>query len=317
MANGTPLSRQAGPPYRLHLRHWLSPGDVVALTAAVESLHRAYPGQYQTSVQTTCQELWRYNPRVCDVPAHECHIVEMKYDAIHQCGQRPVSFMAAFCEHLGQEIGKPVPLLTSKPHLYLGPDEGVLDAVRDVGPYVIVNAGRKSDYTAKFAGTHFWQEMADRLKGRVAVVQVGEANPHHLHRPLSGVLDLVGKTSVREFLRLVRYSRAAAGPVSFLLHTSAAFGVPYVCAAGGREEPSWVSYNSTVYLHTMGQLDCCRERACWRSRTVPLGDGDRKDGSVCSLPVVQPDGEYIPRCLQMVGPERVASAIHQILDGGA
>jgi ADP-heptose:LPS heptosyltransferase len=287
------------------------------MTAAVESLHRAFPGQYLTSVQTTCQELWAYNPRISDVPAHQCHIVDMRYDAINQCGQRAVGFMAAFCEHLGKEIGKPIPLLTNKPHLYLGPDEGPLDAVKDIGPYVVVNCGRKADYTAKFAGTHFWQQVVDRLKDRVTVVQVGEANPHHLHRPVAGTVNLVGQTSVREFLRLVRYARAAAGPVSFLLHASAAFGVPYVCAAGGREEASWVSYSSTVYLHTLGQLDCCKERGCWKSRTVPLGDGDVKDRSLCTLPVIQPDGEYIPKCLQLVAPDRVTSALHQILDGGA
>lgn len=316
MGNGTPLERQQ-PPYRLCLKHHLSPGDVAVMSAAVESLHRKYPGQYLTSVQTTCQEIWKHNPRVSSIPPHECKIVDMRYDAINECGSRAVHFMAAFCEHLGKEIGRPVPLLVNRPYLYLGPDEDrPLDVVKDIGPYIVVNAGRKSDYTAKFAGSWLWQQVVDRLKGRVAVVQVGEKHASHLHRPLDGAVDLIGKTGVRDLFRLVKYAKAAAGPVTFLMHVSAAFGVPYVAVAGGREEQSWEAYNTTIHLHTLGQLDCCKERACWKSRTVPLGDGDRKDASLCSLPVVDPAGESVPKCLAMIGPDGVVRALEQVLSGG-
>ncbi|AWM39773.1 ADP-heptose--LPS heptosyltransferase [Gemmata obscuriglobus] len=243
--------------------------------------------------------------------------MEMEYPAIHECGTRHVHFMHAFCEYLSNLIGRPVPLAVNRPHLYLAPDEQKpLDAVRTDVPYCVINAGHKLDYTAKFASTAIWQEVVDYFRGRLQFVQVGEANPHHIHRPLEGVLNLIGKTTFREFFRLVRYSTVACGPVSFLMHTAAAFEVPYVCLAGGREEPSWAAYSTTQYLHTMGALDCCRtSRACWKSRTVPLKDGNRNDLSLCSLPVIQDDGEAVPKCLDMIGAAGVIRAIDQQLGG--
>ena len=308
------MSRQTAPPYKLHLKLHLSPGDTLAMTGALVSLHLNYYGQYITSVDTTCPEIWQNNPFVSDVPAHQCHIVVMQYPAIHECGRRQVHFMGAYAEYLSQQIGRPVPLKVNRPHLYLAEDEDKpLDAVKDIGPYIVVNAGHKSDFIAKWAGTQIWQEVADHYRGKVAVVQIGEQNPSHNHPRLDGAIDMVGKTSARELFRLVKFATAAAGPVTFLHHIAGAFEVPYVCVAGGREEQSWEAHPTTIYLHTLGQLDCCKSLACWRSRVVPLKDGDAKDKSLCALPVLQSNGDYIPKCLQVIGSRGITEALDRVL----
>lgn len=51
-------------PRNLILQCRLSPGDVLTLTAAVESLHATYPGQYVTDVRTPTPAIWEYNPRI-------------------------------------------------------------------------------------------------------------------------------------------------------------------------------------------------------------------------------------------------------------
>jgi hypothetical protein len=315
MGNGVPLAHQHQKPYRLFLRQSQCPGDALVLTAALESLHRQYPGEYHVGVETTCQEIWANNPGVKDVPAYQAHIVEMHYPAVNECGRRHVHFMGAFCEYLGRQIGRDVPLLVNRPYLYLSSDEknNPLEVVGDIGPYCVLNAGHKLDFTAKFGGSGLWQRVVDHFRGRLRFVQVGEDSPHHIHKPLDGVLNLIGKTpKYRDFFKLVQHSVVGAGPVSFLLHVSAALGRPYIALAGGREESTWEAYSTTQYLHTLGQLDCCREKACWRSRTVPLGDGNTNDRSLCRLPVLQ-DGESVPKCLAMIGHTGVIEALERVL----
>ena len=49
---------------KLILRNFLSPGDLVMLTAAVRDLHRCHPGKFLTDVRTSCPELWEHNPHL-------------------------------------------------------------------------------------------------------------------------------------------------------------------------------------------------------------------------------------------------------------
>ena len=46
---------------KLILKNLLSPGDIVALTAAVRDLHKCYPDQFITDVRTPCPHLWENN----------------------------------------------------------------------------------------------------------------------------------------------------------------------------------------------------------------------------------------------------------------
>ena len=52
---------------KLILRANLCPGDILTMTAAVESLHLTYPGEYQTDVRTPSREIWQHNPRIIKV----------------------------------------------------------------------------------------------------------------------------------------------------------------------------------------------------------------------------------------------------------
>jgi hypothetical protein len=47
---------------KLILKNFLSPGDIVTLTAAVRDLHKCYPHQFITDVRTPCPHLWENNP---------------------------------------------------------------------------------------------------------------------------------------------------------------------------------------------------------------------------------------------------------------
>src|SRR5207244_10704494 len=109
--------------------------------------------------------------------------------------------------------------------------------------------------------------------------------PGQRHPPLRDVIDLRGRTDLRQLVRLVHHAQGVLCPVTLLMHLAAAVEVPAgmpknrpcVVVAGGREPPHWEAYPHHQFIHTVGALWCCDNGGCWKSRTVPLGDGDEKD----------------------------------------
>jgi len=222
--------------------------------------------------------------------------------------------MEGYCRFFEDNLGVRVPLGTNRPHLYLSDDEKKwMNQVREVAghdrPFWLVNAGVKQDYTAK--QYPFYQEVVDRLLGRVFFVQVGQAE--HLHRPLKGVLDLVGKTDLRQLVRLTHHARGVLTGTSLLMHLAAALERPAVVPAGGREPRNWNTYPIQTLLSSVGTLPCCAVGGCWKSRVVKNGDGSEQDGSLCERPVLTdpPAGQ----CMAAITPEEVAAAVLRYENG--
>ncbi|OWK37890.1 glycosyltransferase family 9 protein [Fimbriiglobus ruber] len=282
------------------------------MTAAVESLHRQFPGEYETSVHTTCQEIWENNPHI--VPASdEGQAVAMHYPGIHESHMiRTGHFMTCFTDYLAGQINRPLKLQVNRPSLYLT-DAEKNNKIID-GKYIVVNSGVKQDYTCKGWGHANYQEVCDRLSGEFKIVQIGER--HHLHRPLKGAIDLIGKTSPRELFSLVYNAAAGIGGVTFLQHIFAAFDKPYVCLLGGREPISFIWYPTQAFLAMQGRLKCCSPNACWKSRVVALPDGEHHNKSLCALPVLNKDGEFVPQCMDMIRPADVIQQIYHFRTGG-
>ena len=291
---------------RLLIKNPLSPGDILVMSAAIESLHRQFPGQYITAVDCPCPAIWEHNPWIFPFEdlkstSENFEAFPTHYPAVHESDQRAIHFMQAYVEWFGDKLKIPLRLQVNRPHLYLSKDErNWIPQVER--PFWIVNAGIKKDFTCKGWGAERYQEVVDRLKGKVKFVQVGEKG--HDHKPLNGVVDLLGKTDARQFIRLVYHCRGGLGPSTFLQHLCAAFEKPYICLLGGREPVTWVQYPKQTTLHSIGQLDCCRTKACWKSRAIPLGDGKEQDKSLCLRPI-----RGIPECLARITPERVVEAV--------
>jgi hypothetical protein len=304
---------------RLRLENRQAPGDALVMTAAVEMLHEQYPGEFLTEVVSPCPAVWENNPHVAELDPDDPTVetVVMEYPLIHKSDAEPRHFLEAYVEFLAGKIGKPLRLTRKTPALYLSEDEkGWLPQVHELtgGPvrYWVINSGWKDCFTAKWWPGY--QDVVDALKGRVQFVQVGELSPGHHHPPLAGVIDLRGKTDTRQLIRLCYHADGAVGPTTFLQHIMAALDKPYVCLLGGREPVSWVQYPLQTTLHSVGALDCCRYKACWKSRTVPLGDGN--DDSLCDQPVDAGDRKA-PRCMTLITPAEVVAAVERYEHGRA
>jgi ADP-heptose:LPS heptosyltransferase len=287
------------------------------MTGAIECLHEQHPGRYLTAVQTSCDSLFDHNPwvKTFNVPDRT---VEMQYPLINESGRRPVHFLQGYVDFLAEELGIPLACTVNRPYVYLSDEEkGWLPQVQEMTGkptrYWLVCSGTKADYTVKGWGGVNYQAVIDALQGRVQFVQVGEAG--HQHPGLSGVIDLRGKTDARQLVRLCYHADGGLGGVSFLHHVFAALEKPFVCLASGFEPGTWERYDSELYLTRATALPCGnRGRGCWKARTVPLGDGDCKDSSLCERPFFGAD--VIPRCLAMIRPAEVVQAVESFYAGG-
>lgn len=302
-----------------------SPGDIVALTAAVRDLHRAHGGQMAIQVHTSADSIWMHNPLVRVVRSSSAfyygsRVIKAEYPAIHQSNQRPIQFIQAFHEDLERKLGVRIPFTDCKGDIYLSKEEQApqsqIEAVGHAGPIWIMIAGGKYDFTAKWWPPESYQAVVDHFKGRIQFVQCGEAG--HWHPPLDGVINLVGKTDLRQFIRLMYHAQGVVCPVTFAMHAAAAVPTkdgnlrPCVVIAGGREPVHWEQYPGHQFIHTIGALACCRNGGCWKSRCQKVGDGDRKDfQDLCEQPVEISDDLRVPRCMHMIEPDDVIRAIER------
>ena len=314
----------------LLLRNHRCPGDVVVLTAAVRDLHRAHPGQYRTAVDTSCMPLWEHNPFI--TPMSELGSPDRTIDcdcpAVNLSNRRPLHFVEGAVEDLARQLEVPIPAGRIAGDIHLSPEEAAMPspaaAAGHQGPYWIVMAGGKHDLTTKWWDPQFYQEVVDHFAGRISFVQCGARGDWH--PPLRGVVNLVGKTDLRQFIRLVYHADGVLCPVTFAMHLAAAVpprpggpvARPCVVIAGGREPPHWEAYPGHRFLHTVGDLDCCASGGCWRTRCQPVGEEvpDRVPGDHCLRPVTVDHRLRIGQCMAMITPAKVVRAIESYSEAG-
>src|SRR6266699_3873421 len=309
---------------RLLLKSFLSPGDVLMLTAAVRDLHRSNPDTFVTDVRTSCPQLWENNPYLTELKEEdsEVEVIECHYPLIHKSNQAPYHFIHGFIEYLNERLNLKIKPTEFKGDIHLSSAEkfGISPVAELVGedtPYWVVTAGGKRDYTIKWWETRRYQEVVNHFRGRIQFVQVGAAG--HFHPELEAAIDLRGKTDIRKLIRLIYHADGVLCPITFLMHLSAAVEAkgdqgfrPCVVVAGGREPPHWESYPGHQFIHTVGMLACCKSGGYWKSRTLPLGDASEHDRpqNLC-VDVVG----TLPRCMDMISSAEVIRRIEMYLDG--
>lgn len=297
------------------------------LTAAVRDLFAAYPKRFTVDVRTSAPQLWENNPYLTPTPndGDAAHI-QMEYPLIQHSNGRPYHFIHGFVKFLEQKLNLRIEVTRFCGDIHLSQQEkcwmSQVEELGHRGPFWILVAGGKYDFTAKWWSPESYQQVVDHFRGRIQFVQCGEGG--HWHEPLRNVINLVGKTDLRQFVRLMYHAEGVVCPVTFAMHLAAAVeskpgrpkNRPCVVIAGGREPAQWEAYPHHRYLSTNGALDCCADGGCWKSRCQPVGDGDSKDHDLCKYPVAIRSSLRIPRCMDMITPEDVIRQIEMHFEGG-
>lgn len=302
-------------------------GDIVMLTAAVRDLHLCYPGSYITDVRTPYPELWEQNPFIKPLSGRDKNVqhIQCHYPLVHRSNITPHHAIHGFVHFLNQQLSLDIKLSAFKGDIHISEDEK--NWVSQIGeltqieiPFWIVVAGGKYDVTIKWWDIRRYQKVVDSYKDKVQFVQIGSLD--HYHPKLRGVIDLRGRTNIRQLIRLVYHSQGVLCPVTSLMHLAAAIETKplmpknraCVVVAGGREPSQWEAYPHHQYIHTNGALLCCDDGGCWKSRVRPLGDGDELDlpHHLCMDVIGK-----LPRCMAMISAAQVIRRIGTYFDGGA
>jgi hypothetical protein len=302
-----------------------APGDTVVLTGFLRDLQRAYPGRYRVWASVNHPELLAHCPWVhaagrwedCAWPPGFLVVAAEYGRGIVAQNRETVHFLAWFHRDFGRKTGIHVPVSAPTPSLVLSAAE---ETPPMTGRYWVVVAGGKSDATVKIWPRREWQRTVGDLHALgLGVVQCGSRAPGHIHHTLEGTLDLVGRTSLRDMLRLIRHADGVICGVTFAMHAAAALARPCVVVAGGREAWWWEAYVDEnrgfgpsagpvpvphKYLHTIGLLPCCESHGCWKNKVVPPD----RNGRVCTYPDVV-DTAVVPRCMSMITHNHVEEAV--------
>jgi len=320
------------------------------MSAAVRDLHKAHPGIYQTMVVDQYPDLWLHNlyitqfeePWIPGIVAESkgdedrnrptkrmekdgIIILPMHYHLINEAasrnGLKPYHFIHGFHQHLEKELGIKVPVTEFRGDIHLSQEE-----LRDAGPvsgqYWVIDAGCKADCPNKLWPTEYYQKVVDHFAGKIRFVQIGRNEDYH--PALTGVINMIGKTTLRQLIILVKNSVGVLTPVSFPFHLAYAAPTrtrhprPCVCIAGSREPSHWEAYPTSQYLHNCGAMGCKPAGWCWKVKVQPgQCENSVEFKNYHKTPLFPGETVQISKCLAMITPNDVIRAIDTFYEGGA
>lgn len=276
------------------------------MTRAVADLKKSNP-KVEVDVESPCPEIWENCPYLTKLDKKDAEVFDITYDTIHQSGWNGHHFSDAFRIDIKKKTGLKIKKTGIYPELWLSDEEkGWINQVEVEfgwpGPFWLLNAGYKPDNELK--RYHRWQEFVnlfnDYFGGAVKLVQIGHT--HHNHEALKGVYNLIGKTDLRQLIRLGWWSAGTIGPLSFQFVMAAAFKLPHVVLAAGKEGVRWHIYPNGRYIYTNGALKCCEFDGCWR--------GGEKGQCIDLMP------DDTPRCFSLIEPRHILDAVTMYYKGG-
>jgi len=256
------LVRRGRPGHILHF-YGNTPGDDLMCTAVLREMRRR--GYRSLWMMSRFPELFEGNPDVDRVVPHD-----ERYDRYaqwmggrswyvhygghdHERDQSPIpqqhiiASMCASCELTGE--------VTLRPYLHLTDDERA--AGRLAPRQIVLHSSGLSAHSAM--RNKEWvegrmQEVVNALRDEYTIVQLGAATDPGL----DGVVDLRGRTSMRQSAAIIASSVLTVAQVGFLMHLTRAVDRPAVIIYGGREQPWQTGYSCNTNLFT--SLSCA---PCW------------------------------------------------------
>jgi hypothetical protein len=315
---------------KIILTHKLAPGDVVVTTSLVRDAKLTYGDDLLLAFNTNQPAIYENNPYLSSFDPKQPDVEHLTLDysgGLRQVAHEKMHFSTYHHRFFSRATGLETLPLFSKPDIHLSERERVERPI--TGRYWLVFGGGKSDITVKHWDFSRYQSVVDRLQANgLKIVQSGSAAAGHIHPPLKNVLNIVGWGGLRELIWQIAHCEGVICPITCAMHLAAAFDKPCVCIAGGREEPWWEAYVDDFgafgpkaapvnmphrYLHTVGLLDCCRSKGCWRRKVIPIDN----DQQLCHKPVgLTLHEQPLPLCMSMITVDNVVDAVMSYYEQG-
>ena len=267
-------------------------GDEVLLTGIIKEIKTFYP-HFNVYVISYYPDLWKYNPYIThltpsDLQLEKHSILQEFYPKEHTL----ISFIRKVVE---RSINAPIPCILSRGEIYLDKDEKkkkpFSSLVNYQQPVFILNIEGVLLWRTKWWIPEYAQKVIDHFKNKIQFVQIGSSRFYHTH--LNNCVNLIGKTTIRDIIKLLYHSNGVLCNLGGIMHLHAALSLntPCIVIAGGRETPKYIAYPEHVFLHTIGKIDCCNLEGCWaqykncKNKTTLYN----KDVPVCMAKYMTPD----------------------------
>ena len=318
------------PERKFILEHILAPGDVTCTTALVRDIRLNYGTRFAVDFRTNFNAIYECNPYITPLPDPTPGAEKIKL--CYREGMTTVErgdkhhFITEFHRNFEKQTGIHVDCRRSRPDLHLSTQEKATTPIS--GRYWLIFGGGKTDFTVKHWRFTWYQEVVDILRSYgLRFVQSGATKPDNVHPPLKNVTNLLGWGAVRQLMWQIYHCEGIICPITCAMHMGAAFNKPVVVIAGGREHWAWESYTNDGqfgteaepiavphrYLHTIGLLDCCKTRGCWRNKVIATGT----DKMICHQRAPNPPGtQALPMCMQLITPATVCEAVLSYYEEG-
>lgn len=306
-------------------------GDILTMTCGVRDFKMAFP-DVRVGVLTTARHIWDNNPYVDLSFEDENKILKIGPTFLTNKSNRWNLHMCnAFRMDIENKMGLQIPQGNIRPDIWLTEEEYEREPLIE-GPYWMIVVGGEPGWTAKMYPMERWQEVVDSLP-EVRFVQLGLKGHPFPH--LENVTDYIGRTEdkdtgIRDLFNVFLRAQGSLGLVSFHMHLSAAFNNPCVVVAGAREPAWFTQYYGHQYLQTNGALSCGERKACWKCAVEACRDHWAHEEAKIE---VKPDhknekwnklyggireeiGQRMPKCIDMIHPREVVTAIRKYYDGG-
>ena len=316
-------------------KNFQSPGDLVMLSSSIRDLKLSHP-DIEIGLDCSCKEIFENSHYIVPFGSMKkgdpgVEFYKAEYPLIHESNEGQYHFIHGFRKWMEDTLDLKIRATKFKGDIHLSDEErGWMSQIDEMGIsdkfWIIVNGG-KTDYSCKWPNPLIMQEVVKYFKGKITFVQIGENGKNHFHPPLKNVINLVGKTDLRQLIRLVYNSIGVLSPVTLAMHLAQAVeskhGLhtrPCVVLGGCREGVVWEKYSDHQYLHRLIK-SCAPYSGCWRSRATQINDGDEKDKKdLCDYPI-EIDYPYkegklkIARCINMITPHDIIRAVETYYEG--
>lgn len=286
-----------------------APGDTVGVSAFVRDYTTAFPDSRLSVNSCRADEIFAHDDRVTRIPPQTTPITLRYRPTIDAARTDPNRrYMYAAHDSFETVTGVRLPRGSAKPSLILSRDERTPPRQQ---PYAVVAGGSKADIATKQSPPELFREVVAKTQ-HLNWVQVGRTDGVRIKDRqwlIPYTANLLGKTSVRELMRLIAHASVVLCHTSLPMLLAAAFDVPCIVVGGGRESPSLFTGLGVTYLDTLGQLDCCKLQACKALYPIQThSEVPYPSGTVCSDPV-QTENVWIGRCMTLYTADQIVSAL--------
>jgi hypothetical protein len=239
-------------------------GDNLLLTTLSAALNER--GYQNIWIKCDRQDLFKYNPAIRLVLPFDTllsslllRLLKVKMvSPVYTAYNRETDQDSIPEKHIILKMADCIPLkgpIANKPVFNLNPAEeqkGHISA-RQIA-IVTSTSGAKVPMQNKEWPTERYQQIVNKFSGDYAFIQLGTA----ADQPLANVLDLRGKTTIRETAAILKNAMLMIGHVGFMMHLARSVDCRAVIIYGGREKPAQSGYE--CFQNISSEVACS---PCW------------------------------------------------------